>query len=103
MRYREANDTWQRAFAEWPPPTVSDQAGTGTAGLRFAVPAMPSDADPGHGMDFADLRLHCQLYDSLFQTRRPGTYVVPGLAQRWKVSDDGRVYRLELWPVLTSN
>jgi len=103
MRYREANDTWQLAFAEWSPPTGSDPAETATAALRVAVEAMPWDADPRHGYHSANIQLQCQLYDSLFETRRPGTYVVPGLAQGWTVSDDGRVYRLKLWPRLTWN
>jgi oligopeptide transport system substrate-binding protein len=41
--------------------------------------------------------LQRQLYDCLLEAR-PGSFVVPELAVRWEVSDDGRRYRFELDP-----
>jgi ABC-type oligopeptide transport system substrate-binding subunit/class 3 adenylate cyclase len=102
MRYPEANETWQRAFSEWSPPTTPEQAEPSTAAVRVALHNLPWEADPAHAFFSANLRLQIQLYDS-FLERRPGPYVVPGLAQRWEVSNDGRVYRFTLAPDLTLN
>ncbi len=93
MRYREANETWQRAFGEWsprPPATAVP-----TAALRIAVRTLPDEPDPAHAFWLVNIMLQQQLYDSLLRAR-PGPYVVPELAVRWEVSEDGRRYRFEL-------
>lgn len=95
MRYREANDTWQRAFGEWFPRRQPTAAGT--AALRIAAPTLPFDTDPAHGFYTANRVLQRQLYDCLLEGR-PGPYVVPELAVRWEVSDNGLRYRFELDP-----
>ena len=95
MRYREANETWQRAFREWVP--RPQPAVVGMAALRIASHTIPFETDPAHGFYSINLMLQRQLYDCLLQTR-PGPYVVPGLAVRWEVNDDGRGYRFELDP-----
>jgi len=95
MRYREANETWQRAFREWNPPRES--APTRSAALRIASPTVPFQSDPAQAYYTVNLVLQRQLYDCLLHAR-PGPYVVPGLAVRWEVSEDGRLYRFELDP-----
>ncbi len=95
MRYREANDTWQRAFSEWTPAQQAPAAAT--AAIRIAVRTAPFEADPAHAYYMVNLMLQRQLYDCLLQAR-PGPYVVPKLAVRWEVSDDGRRYHFELDP-----
>jgi class 3 adenylate cyclase/ABC-type transport system substrate-binding protein len=100
MRYREANDTWQRAFDVWSPSPVSPQPAT--AALRFGGYPLPSHVDPAQAFYSHNERLLTQLYDALFELR-PGPYVTPGLARRWQVSGDGRVYRVALIPDLTWN
>jgi ABC-type oligopeptide transport system substrate-binding subunit len=95
MRYREANETWQRAFRGWAP----RRPGTGeaTAALRIAVRTAPFETDPAHAFWMVNIQLQEQLYDCLLQAQ-PGPFVVPKLAVRWEVSDDGRRYRFELDP-----
>ena len=95
MRYREANETWQRAFREWTPPRP--QPATPTAGLTWAGRVVPWETDPAQGAHEINLTLHQQLYHTLLKGR-PGPYVVPAVAVRWDVSDDGRRYRIELDP-----
>ena len=95
MRYREANETWQRAFPQWTRP--SGEAAPPTAGLRIASHVLPWDMDPAHGFHTANLMAHQQLYRRLVQGR-PGPYVVPDLATSWEVSDDGRRYHFTLDP-----
>jgi len=95
MRYREANETWQQAFHQWNPPRQS--TGAPGAGLRIAAATVPFESDPARGFYSINLMLQRQLYDSLLQAR-PGPYVIPGLAIRWSVSDDGLRYRFELDP-----
>jgi len=95
MRYHEANDVWQEAFQCWrPPPPAAEPA---TATLRLAVGHMPWDTEPNQGMYAANQRLIDQVNDRLLDPCA-GRYVVPGLARRWQVSDDGLRYRLELAP-----
>jgi ABC-type oligopeptide transport system substrate-binding subunit/class 3 adenylate cyclase len=93
MRYREANETWQRAFREWAP--RREATPSATAALRIAVRTAPFETDPAHAFYMVNIMLQGQLYDCLLQAR-PGPYVVPELAVRWEVSDDGRRYRFEL-------
>jgi len=95
MRYREANETWQRAFPQWRPPR--QEAVSPTSALKIAGTVTPWDADPAHAIHTVNLALHQQLYHTLLKGR-PGPYVIPGVAIRWEVSDDGRRYRFELDP-----
>ena len=97
MRYREANETWQRAFRQWTPRRQATAAAAATAALRISVRTPPFGTDPAQAFYMVNIMLQQQLYDCLLQAR-PGPYVVPQLAARWEVSDDGRRYRFELDP-----
>ncbi|MEO6795363.1 MAG: ABC transporter substrate-binding protein [Candidatus Dormibacter sp.] len=100
MRYREANETWQRAFAEWTTPRW--QATVPSATLRIATNVVPWDANPAHALHTANVFLHQQLYSRLLRGR-PGPYVVPDVAIRWEVGDDGLRYRVQLDPEARCN
>jgi oligopeptide transport system substrate-binding protein len=95
MRYREANETWQRAFRGWTP--RRQETAPATATLRIAMRTAPFETDPAHAFWMVNIMLQRQLYDGLLRARA-GPYVVPDLAVRWDVSDDGRRYRFELDP-----
>ncbi|MDQ6709396.1 MAG: ABC transporter substrate-binding protein, partial [Candidatus Dormibacteraeota bacterium] len=95
MRFREANETWQRAFDRWTPPNLP--ATVPTAALKISAPVVPWHTDPAQALHTPNLMLHLQLYQSLLKGR-PGPSVLPGLAARWEVSDDGRRYRMHLDP-----
>lgn len=100
MRYREANEVWQWALDKWvPPPRPPKDMG---AALRIADWLVPWEQDPIRSFHTSNELLHQQLYDTLLEGR-PGPYVVPGLARRWQVSDDGLRYRIELDPNATWN
>lgn len=68
--------------------------------LRLAVPGQLRTLDPAIGYDdTAYLILH-SVFDTLVDFAPGGLGIVPRLAQRWTVSDDGLVYRFELRPDL---
>jgi class 3 adenylate cyclase/ABC-type oligopeptide transport system substrate-binding subunit len=93
MRYREANDTWQQAFAQWrAPPSTGFKT---TAYLRMGVFAAPWETDPVPVNRVRNVELQRQLHDGLLDVR-PGPYIIPGLLDRWEVSSDGRRYSFHL-------
>ena len=101
MRYREANDAWQRAFRAWRPRRVS--AASPMATLRIAGDEIPWITDPAlGGFWLVNARLSRQTYDSLLE-QRPGPNLVPRVAESWSVSDDGLVYQLRVRPDATWN
>lgn len=94
MRYREANEVWQRAFrASSPAPATP---ATPTATLRIAGSQVPWITDPAMGGYWVvNNRLHLQTYMGLLE-QRPGPNLVPRLAESWSVTDDGLVYQVRL-------
>lgn len=93
MRYREANEVWQRAFATRPKPEpVSAPA---SALLRIASFPIPISADPHRTIRWSDIQLGMELNDRLVEAR-PNFNLVPSLAESWEVSDDGLRYRFRL-------
>lgn len=101
MRYREANEVWQQAFQEWTPTPLPDEPPP-TATLVLASSPIPWDPDPQPNVFrwYPNTVLTAQLYDRLL-TPRPGGYLLPSLADRWEVTDDGLRYRFRLAPNLT--
>ncbi len=95
MRFREANQTWQRAFDRWKSPEAP--ASAPTAALKISATVVPWHTDPAQAIHTPNVMLHLQLYPTLLRGR-PGPYVLPGLAVTWEVSDDGRRYHLHLDP-----
>jgi oligopeptide transport system substrate-binding protein len=93
LRFAEANDTYQRAFAFWDPPDPT--VGSATSTLRMATSFLPNDADPRSAIAWPNIQLCMQLFDRLVE-QWPERTIVPGLAERWEVADDGLRYTFHL-------
>jgi ABC-type transport system substrate-binding protein/class 3 adenylate cyclase len=97
MRFGEASKAWADGVERWrrPPPTTEPTS----AALIVAVNSVPWSADPSAGYYATNQSLQHHLFDGLFDAR-PAPYLVPGLANKWTVSDDGLTYRIYLDPGL---
>ncbi len=91
LRFAEANATYQRAFELWSP--APSQEATET--LLFAGPAFFDVPDPVRSYALQDIQLQMALFDRLVE-RWPDDTIVPSLAERWEISDDGLIYRFTL-------
>ena len=96
MRFAEANAAYQRAFELYTPPAA---APTATETLRVATSYVPRIPDPLRAGWWADIRLGMQLFDRLVEAG-PERTILPSLADRWTVSDDGLTYQFHLRPGL---
>ena len=97
LRFREANETYQRAFEHWTEPVESAEA---SATLRMAATYIPRDNDPTTAGWWPDIQLNMQLFDRLVEAW-PERTIVPALAERWEISDDGLRYVFHLREGLT--
>src|SRR5206468_3965987 len=89
LRFREANDVYQRAFSLWSapePPAVPP-----TAVLQVASSFLPNDPDPRSAIAWPNIQLCMQLFDRLVE-QWPERTIVPSLAERWEIADDGLRY-----------
>lgn len=94
LRFTEANAAYQRAFDYWSPPDPWHEPPTSS--LRVAMNALPVDADPKSAIVWStDIRLCMQLFDRLVEAW-PERTIVPSLAERWEISDDGLRYTVWL-------
>ncbi|MDX1414485.1 MAG: ABC transporter substrate-binding protein [Candidatus Promineifilaceae bacterium] len=96
---QKAQDTYQQAFAWWDP--ARDQlAGADDTlprvTMRLALEA-PNTLDPGLISDDASTFLAAQLFEGLVHIGQEHT-VMPALAQRWELLDNGRRYRFHIRP-----
>lgn len=67
------------------------------ANLVFCSEGSPAGFDPGQYTTGTDFDASAEpLFNRLTQFERGGTAVIPGLATRWEVSDDGLVYTFHL-------
>jgi ABC-type oligopeptide transport system substrate-binding subunit len=89
LRFREANETYARAFAFWTPPAARE--GSASATLRIATSFLPNDPDPRSAIAWPNIQLCMQLFDRLVEAW-PERTIVPSLAERWEISDDGLRY-----------
>jgi ABC-type oligopeptide transport system substrate-binding subunit/class 3 adenylate cyclase len=92
MRFAEANETYQRAFDLWSAPTpaaVTEQT------LRMATSFVPNDPDPRSAIAWPNIQLCMQLFDRLVEAW-PERTMVPSLAERWEIADDGLTYVFHL-------
>ncbi len=91
LRFAECNAAYQEAFQLWEyepsPPAVET--------LRFAGPPWWRPVDPIRSYWLQDMQLQMALFDRLVE-RWPDDTLVPSLAERWEVSDDGLRYRFTL-------
>lgn len=72
---------------------------TTTRPVRCWLPDDPPNLDPHGGVDEWSMRLHAAVFEGLFRPGPDGT-AVPGLAERARVSDDGRTVDVTLRPGL---
>jgi ABC-type transport system substrate-binding protein/class 3 adenylate cyclase len=91
LRFREANEAYQRAFEHWTPPVFPGA----DAVLRLGAFRTPMQPDPPRSYMLPDIRLQMALFDRLVE-RWPEATIVPSLAERWEISDDGLRYRFTL-------
>ncbi|HVA32285.1 MAG TPA: ABC transporter substrate-binding protein [Gaiellaceae bacterium] len=96
LRFAEANDAYQRAFDYWTPP----EPGHATESVRVASSFLPNDADPKSAIAWPNIQLCMQLFDRLVEAW-PERTIVPSLAERWEISDDGLRYVFHLRAGLT--
>ncbi|MGH2631103.1 MAG: ATP-binding protein [Actinomycetota bacterium] len=98
LRFSEANETYRRAFECWAPPDGSLEAPSVT--LRVATSFLPDDPDPRSAIAWPNIQLCMQLFDRLVE-QWPERTIVPSLAERWEISDDGLRYVFHLREGLT--
>jgi ABC-type oligopeptide transport system substrate-binding subunit/class 3 adenylate cyclase len=93
LRFEEANRTYQQAFEYWTPPEryPSEPA----AMFRLATSFLPNDPDPKSAIAWPNIQLCMQLFDRLVEAW-PERTIVPSLAERWEISDDGLRYVFHL-------
>jgi len=91
LRFAEANEAYQRAFGHWTPP----EARAATARLRVATSFLPNDLDPKSAIAWPNIQACMQLFDRLVEAW-PERTIVPSLAERWEISDDGLRYLFHL-------
>jgi ABC-type transport system substrate-binding protein/class 3 adenylate cyclase len=92
LRFAEANAAYQQAFAWWDPPEPSEAP---WAVLRVATSFLPNDADPRSAIAWPNIQLCMQLFDRLVEAW-PERTLVPSLADRWEIADDGLRYVFHL-------
>jgi ABC-type oligopeptide transport system substrate-binding subunit/class 3 adenylate cyclase len=91
LRFAEANAAYQDAFDHWQP--VEPFAAT--AELRIATSFLPNDVDPSSAIAWPNIQLCMQLFDRLVEAW-PERTIVPSLAERWEIADDGLRYVFHL-------
>ena len=87
LRFREANDAYQQAFGLWQPPA----AVAATETLRVRVGRVPAEVDPPRSYALPDIQTQMALFDRLVE-RWPEATIVPSLAERWEIAEDGLRY-----------
>jgi ABC-type oligopeptide transport system substrate-binding subunit/class 3 adenylate cyclase len=97
LRFAEANEVYQRAFDQWAP---EGYTGAATERLRIATSFLPNDPDPKSAIAWPNIQLCMQLFDRLVEAW-PERTIVPSLAERWEISDDGLRYVFHLREGLT--
>jgi ABC-type transport system substrate-binding protein/class 3 adenylate cyclase len=96
LRFSEANETYQRAFDHWTPP----EPRAATERLRVATSFLPNDLDPKSAIAWPNIQACMQIFDRLVEAW-PERTIVPSLAERWEISDDGLRYVFHLRDGLT--
>jgi ABC-type oligopeptide transport system substrate-binding subunit/class 3 adenylate cyclase len=93
LRFGEANRTYQQAFEYWTrPERYADEP---AAVFRLATSFLPNDPDPKSAIAWPNIQLCMQLFDRLVEAW-PERTIVPSLAERWEISEDGLRYVFHL-------
>ena len=98
LRFAEANEMYQRAFDLWRWPEGPTDPPSST--LRVGTSFLPNDPDPRSAIAWPNIQLCMQLFDRLVEAW-PERTIVPSLAERWEISDDGLRYVFHLREGLT--
>jgi ABC-type oligopeptide transport system substrate-binding subunit/class 3 adenylate cyclase len=98
LRFAEANEMYQRAFDLWRRPDPPAERPSAT--LRVGTSFLPNDPDPRSAIAWPNIQLCMQLFDRLVDAW-PERTIVPSLAERWEISDDGLRYVFHLREGLT--
>ena len=93
LRFAEANGAYQQAFEHWVPPEPWE--GTPAATIRVATSFLPNDPDPRSAIAWPNIQLCMQLFDRLVEAG-PERTIVPSLAERWEIEEDGLRYVFHL-------
>ncbi len=93
LRFKEANETYQRAFPFWTPPEPFPDEPSAT--VKIATSYRPRVNDPRPAIAWPDIQLCMQLFDRLVE-QWPERTIVPSLADRWEIADDGLRYVFHL-------
>src|SRR5919206_4403014 len=64
--------------------------------LVFCSEGSPENFYPAVNTTGTSFDANHQVYNKIVEFERGGTKVVPGLAERWDISDDGKVYVFHL-------
>ena len=91
LRFAESNEAYGRAFEHWTPPEPSQPPQTS---LETAT-SLPKLVDPTPAIAWTDIQLCMQVFDRLVEAW-PERTIVPSLAERWEISDDGLHYVFHL-------
>ena len=86
-------DVYQRAFELWDP-TGADGCGDRHA-PDLSTSFLPDDPDPRSAIAWPNIQLCMQLFDRLVE-QWPERTIVPSLAERWEIADDGLRYVFHL-------
>ena len=94
--HASAQQAFDAAFRLWPvtPQRLPDPASPETVTLRLLSPE-PASLDPAAGGDSLAMLLPDALFSGLLRYDDEGN-VVPDVAERWRISDDGRRYAFHL-------
>jgi oligopeptide transport system substrate-binding protein len=95
LRFGEASETFERAFATWEAPA----AVPATATLRHTGVHAPTQPDPPRSYQLPDMQVQMALFDRMVE-RASDLTIVPSLAEHWEVSEDGLRYLFRLRPDL---
>jgi dipeptide transport system substrate-binding protein len=83
-------------FAALALPVLFATAGVAAKTLVFCSEGSPENFYPGVNTTGTSFDANSQIYSRIVDFERGGTTVVPGLAESWKISDDGKVYTFSL-------
>jgi oligopeptide transport system substrate-binding protein len=93
LRFAEANEAYQRAFDLWTP--AAAWPGQPEATLTVGTSFVPNDPDPKSAIAWPNIQLCMQLFDRLVEAW-PERTLVPSLAERWEIAEDGLRYVFHL-------
>lgn len=66
--------------------------------LIHGINNFPNGLDPGKNFDVHEIQIYSQVYETLVKLEEDGHKVIPCLAKKWKVSEDGKLFTFYLQP-----